>query len=121
MTNRKLLFVSTSLAMFGWGALMYFTYVVRPNPFAIGIALILLFLACLGTVMPILYYLNLRFGGEDRYLEHPTRPMRQSLLVTGYVTICVLLRILSLLNWIFALFILGVMIMAEVTVITWFD
>jgi len=121
MSNRRMLLTSSCLAVFGWGLLMYFTYAVRPNSFTIGVALLLLFLASLGTVMPILYYLNLRFGSQEGYLEHPRRPLRQSLLLTSYLTLCTLLRVSGLLNWTFALFILGVVIMAEVTLITWFD
>ena len=121
MSNRRMLLASSCLAVFGWGSLMYFTYAVRPNSFATGVALVLLFFASLGTGMPILYYLNLRFGDPERYLEHPGRPLRQSLLMALYVTLCILLLVVGLLTWTFALFILGMVIMAEVTMITWFD
>jgi len=121
MSNRRMLLTSSCMAVFGWGLLMYFTYAVRPNSFAIGVAVVLLFFASLGTVMPVLYYLNLRFGDQERYLEHPGRPLRQSFLLALYVTLCTLLRVVDLLNWTFAIFILGVIIMAEVILITWFD
>lgn len=121
MSNRRMLLMSSCLAIFGWGSLMYFTYAVRPGPFTIGVALVLFFLASLGTATPMLYYLNLRFGNPEGYLDHPKRPLRQAILLTCYVTLCLLLRILGLLNWAFALFILGVVIMAEVTLITWLD
>ena len=121
MSNRRMLLTSLCMAILGWGSLMYFTYAVRPNAFTIGVALVLLFLASLGTVMPILFYLNLRFGDQERHREHPSRPLRQSILLTSYATLCVLLQVLGLLNWAFALFILGAVVMAEVTMITWFD
>ena len=121
MSNRRMLAGSLIAAVFGWGSLMYFTYAVRPSSFAISVALVLLFVACLGTVTPILYYLNLRFGDPERAGEHPRRPLRQSLLLSSYIVLCVLLRTLHLLNWTFALFILGIVVVAEVTLITWFD
>ena len=121
MSNRRMLLTSSCLAVFGWGLLMYFTYAVRPNSFAIVVAAVLLFFASLGTVMPILYYLNLRFGTQEGYLEHPGRPLRQSLVLASYVTLCTLLQVVGLLNWTFALFMLGMITMAEITLITWFD
>ena len=121
MNARRMLLGSLCTAVFGWGSLMYLTYAVRPNSFTIGVALVLLFFALLGTVTPILYYLNLRFGSQEGYLKHPRKPLRQTLLLTSYVTLCTLLRIVGLLNWTFALFLVGVAIMAEVTLITWFD
>lgn len=121
MSNRRMLAGSVIAAVFGWGSLMYFTYAVRPSSFAISVALVLLFVACLGTLTPMVYYLNLRFSDPERAGEHPRRPLRQSLLLASYIVLCVLLRTLHLLNWTFALFILGLVAMAEVTLITWFD
>jgi hypothetical protein len=121
VSNRRMLAGSALAAVFGWGSLMYFTYAVRPSSFAISVAMVLLFVACLGTVTPMVYYLNLRFSDPERAGEHPRRPLRQSLFLASYVTLCVLLRTMHLLNWTFALFILGLMAMAEVTLVTWFD
>jgi len=121
MSNRWTLLGSLLAAVFGWGALMYFTYAARPSTFAIGVALILFFVASLGTTTPIAYYLHYRFAGSESLNSHPRRPLRQSTLFTSYVTLCVLLRAIGLLNWTFALFVLGLVVMAEVTLITWFD
>jgi hypothetical protein len=100
---------------------MYFTYAVRPNTFTIGVALTLFLFACLGTVTPVFYYLNLRFVAEETILAHPKRPLREAFLLTAVVVACAILQISGLMSWVFVLFLTGLAVAAEIALINWFD
>ena len=118
MTNRQIFVGSVVVAAVGWGLLLYFTYAVGPDPLSIGVVLLLFFVALVGTSTPIMCYANFRFGGGAPDQTRWGRPLRQAALVSLYIIICCLLRILGVLGWTTALLLLGVIFATEIALIT---
>lgn len=72
-----------------------------------------LFLAVMGTAVPLAYYLNYRFGGGPEADIRPARPLREGFLVALYLSIIAWLQMNGALTLVVAGLLFGVLASVE--------
>lgn len=85
------------LILVGWGGLFFLVRNVIPTAGPRWLFFVLLYIAIVGTTMPFVRFLNLRFVGEPD-LVTDTVVIRESLLCGLYITTCAWLQIPRALN-----------------------
>lgn len=100
-----------------WGGLGYLVTYYVPDSSTIALSLFLVFLAVMGTVMPIVHFLNYRFGAQ-RGPDDSTRVdrwcvWRQSSLLGLLAVLGLWFQLLRVLSWIIVVLLVGVFVLIE--------
>jgi len=100
-----------------WGGLIYLMTYYIPDSSTIALSLFLVFLAVVGTVMPIVHFLNYRFGAQ-RGPEGSTRVdrwrvWRQSSLLGLLAVLGLWFQLSRILSWIVVVLLVGVFFLIE--------
>ncbi|MCB9436857.1 MAG: hypothetical protein H6673_07655 [Anaerolineales bacterium] len=88
------------MILIGWGGLVYLVQNVLPTPGPRWMFFVLLYIAAVGTSLPFIRFLNIRFTNPN---VPETVILREGLWVGLFVTTCAWLQIPRVLNWSIAL------------------
>ncbi|MGQ9492791.1 MAG: hypothetical protein ACUVR2_03370 [Anaerolineae bacterium] len=110
MSTRGILALSIILALLGWIGLASFTYYNPPDAWNKWIVMAALWPTFLATFLPVVYALHLRLDGWEGVISSAAR---QSALAALFVTLCIGLRMVRVLNWANAFLMLLLFIVTE--------
>lgn len=100
-----------------WAGLVCLTTYYVPDSSTIALSLLLVFLAVVGTVMPVVHLLNYRFGAqsgrEDGSQMNQWVVWRQSSLLGLLVVLGLWFQLLRVLSWIVVVLLVGVFVLIE--------
>lgn len=118
MPNWLITFLIFLIGIASWGGLGYLVTYYVPDSSTIALSLLLVFFAVLGTLMPVVHFLNYRFGSDkgpdgkrrvDRW-----RIWRQSSLLGLLAVLSLWFQLLRVFNWIIVALLVGVFVLIEV-------
>jgi hypothetical protein len=107
------------IALVGWAGLAYLVFNYVPDPWTVGLAVCLVFVAVAGTVMPPVHFLNYRFArqvanGDGIPSDNGWTVYRQSGMVGLLAALCCWFQVMRVLNWIIVMLLVGVIVLVEV-------
>jgi hypothetical protein len=106
------------IALVGWAGLAYLVFNYVPDPWTVGLAVCLVFVAVAGTVMPPVHFLNYRFSQQaesgDGSPSDGWTVYRQSGMVGLLAALCCWFQVMRVLNWIIVILLVGVIVLIEV-------
>jgi hypothetical protein len=112
MSDRSSLSILVLIALFSWGGLLMFTYIVPPHAFLAFIALFLIMAVALtSTVAPIAYMIGRLFSPPQPTIQSS---IRRGALVALIVILNLMLRVWSSWNVFTAILIVLAVIVVEV-------
>lgn len=114
MDTRQTLITAVVLAFIGWLAAAALVTGFSPGPVLRYVFLVLVALSTAATLLPVVYYLHLRFG-DAKQNPHWWRYVRQSLWVGVLVSFCLWLSSLQALS--VPVVLLGVCIVALIEIV----
>jgi hypothetical protein len=103
------------LALLGWFALGSFTYHNPPEGLNLLVALAIFGPTLWASLLPLTYRIHQRVNGTDGLMPAAAR---QSALAALYLSLCLGLRVMAVLNWANALFLLALFGLTEVLLST---
>jgi hypothetical protein len=118
MSTRSILALFIILAVLGWVGLAFFTYHNPPDAWNRGIVVIVLWVTLWATLLPLVYWIHLRrqhLGAEEGIVP---RAARQSALAALFITLCLWLRMVRALNWVYPILLLLLLVLVEVLIST---
>ncbi len=118
MSGKRISAISVFLAVFAWPGLYFLVNSFSPKTSARSVFFPLLFVALTTTFVPVVFYLNYRFGRPKSQSVGNWRPIRQSGWAALFLVLCAWLQTLRALNWIIAALVLAVFSLIEVFILT---
>lgn len=106
-------FAAGLLIIIGWGGLYYLVNNVRPTAGPRWYFFILLYLAVIGTALPVIRFINMRLANDAGQVTDSV-VLRQALWLGLYVTIVAWLQILRVLGPVLAILLAFVFIAIEI-------
>ncbi|MGQ9515785.1 MAG: hypothetical protein ACUVWB_00670 [Anaerolineae bacterium] len=94
----RLAIIALLIALFSGTAIVFLTYRFPPEGFSLALFFSLLFCCAAGLVMPLTLWVNRRLMGARRLPASSWRPIRWSAWIGLWVTLCIWLQYIRLLN-----------------------
>lgn len=111
-------FLATIIAITGLAGLYYVLNQLYPSPITRTLFFVLLFITASTFIVPLLAYLNHRFGGKNWRVKDVYRLLRQGGEFGLMVVILAYLQLIRALDWMIALVLLGVIVLMETFFLT---
>jgi len=115
--GRNAILGSILVAILSWTGLGFLVNYTSPGFLTCLGFLLLLFVALMATFTPPAFYFNHRFT-DSNSSQGNVRALRQSGLAALFLVLCAWLRMIRVLDWAFALLLLGVLGLVEVVILS---